>query len=843
MANETASKDEQTEYSVTLDENRGVWIVCPPENAFEGVQCNVPCPIQNCGQILPTTSCLRMHVRKTHGIEQESSTFNNGNHNADFPTEFHCPLTSCPYNISSPRHFKSMKLLKQHYNKVHAEKKYKCGKCDAAFGLSRDKERHESRCGIVYKCGTCQCPYTTREAMLTHCQRKSHDIPAEIIKAREDQLIAQKTKKAKKRQVENKIPNTSPFAGQPPPKVILVNIQPTPPSLPTKPSFKVTHHKPILCKPTPNINLIPLTTVTVTQNNVEVNQKKIKEKPNADSNGNSGESSVNTCDVQTNKIDMNTSICQTQIANTQTPAIVMETGIQTHVTIPLRKMTNQQRNAAQTQTSGDLILQAAMATANIPIHKLSVGTQMTPRTKVRRALGKGSVCSSETQTVNDQTRKRRRRKGPLIAAPLRIDSTSQTLLTRPKAYVTMTSDSTCQVENISMMNTCAQTNRMVDNICQTLSTPLQDIPHDVLQYSSTRPEITMGQNSNASVNRNQFISSNPSMSTDRQSQAVSKQHRKAVSMGTSCSVATVHLPGNVVTASESPRNLWSTASNISQGTSTDLDIGDELQNILISTYRDISVGTDADEMQSSSYSNFIKTKHLPSSNFNNFVEASTQVMDNQTSSPSTEYNITESVLCGQTSRGNNVSSITSDLGQSNRGLDVGTVTSDLQQNISDFVSLTDSQVQTLSPASDLDSLLQSTQTNTAAPDTLMDMHTQTINDFDVFDLLMNNMETQTTDDLDLDNFTFTDIQTQTMFDFQQVDDPLSIGSQYSQSSAGTQTATGIPNLNEATQTPQLDSACLTDTQTQTPLPGLFALTNTHTQTTLDDLANIFAQFE
>ncbi|XP_033755039.1 ATM interactor-like isoform X2 [Pecten maximus] len=842
---------EPTKLAMTLDESRGVWIVCPPEGAFGDVQCNVPCPIENCGQILPTTSCLRMHIRKTHGIEQKSSSTKNGGKNADFPTEYHCPMTSCPYNISSPRHFSSMKLLRQHFNKVHAEKKYKCGKCDAAFGLNRDKERHEVRCGIVYKCGTCQCPYTTREAMLTHCQRKSHDIPAEIIKAREDHLAAQKAKKLKKRQLENQLPNMNPFGGQPPPKVILVNIQPAP-GLPTKPSAlgKVTHHKPILCKPTPNINLIPLTTVTVTLDNVKVNQEKVKEKHNVDIQNISQGSIDNSGDGQSNEnSDANSS--QTQIANTQTQALVMETGMQTNVTIPHRKTMDNQRNAAQTQTTGDLILQAAMATANIPIHKLSVGTQMTPRSKVR-ALQKGSVCSIETQTVNDQAtaRKRRRRKGPILGAPLRIDSTSQTSAGRPFTFVTMTNDSTCQVESVGMMSTCVQTNRMVDNICQTLATPLQDVCHeDLLQYSSAAQQIKMGKNKNASKNRNQFISSKSvaSMITDvgtsdssrhhanqaysKRPRATGNQQRKTASTGTNCLAMTVphqHCSDMTATSEVSPRIPLNTGSIMSQGTSTDLDLGDEFQNFLISTCRDISVGTDVDEMQSSTDSDLVYTKRLPSSTFSDFVEASTQVMDtiNKTS-VSTEFNITSTnVFCGQ----------------SEKGQDVGSMTSDLQQNISDFVSLTDSQVQTLTSASDLDSLLRSTQTNTEAPETLMDMHTQTINDFDVFDLLMNNMETQTTDDLDLDNFSFTDIQTQTMFDLQPVEDPLLIVGEDTQSSA-TQTTTGTPNQSEATQTPQLGSACLTDTQTQTPLPGLFSLTNTHTQTTLDDLANIFAQFD
>ncbi|XP_060083835.1 ATM interactor-like isoform X2 [Ylistrum balloti] len=793
-----------------------------------------------------------------------SANRNNKDKNGDFPTEYHCPKTSCPYNISSPRHFASMKLLKQHFNKVHGEKKYKCGKCGAAFSLSRDKDRHEVRCGVVYKCATCQCPYTTREAMLTHCQRKSHDIPAEIIKAREE-LAAKKMKKSKKRQFENQLPGQDPFQGQPPPKVILVNIQPTPPSLQTNPGSlgtKVTHLKPILCKPTPNLNVIPLTTVTVTVDNIKVKQKKVEDKQNADNQKNLHERGDNHGKMPRNESHVSG---ENQLANTQTQALLMETGMQTNVTIPQRKTTDQQRNAAQTQTSGDLILQTAMATANIPIHKLSVGTQMTPRSKVR-ALEKGRTCSSETQTVNEQTavRKRRRRKGSLIGEPLRMDSTSQTSAAHPLALITMTSDSTCQVESVGMMSTCAQTNRMVDNICQTLAMPLQDVinPDDVFLYSSSAAhKVTMGPSNSPPKDMNTFISptSNAPVNADngmedsmrirvpqtysRRSRATGKR-RKAVADCSPSLVPNQHSGNMAVETSRSPvSNIGSRVSlnkrsNNTQGTSTDLDLGDDFQNFLISTCRDISVGTDVEDIQSSAR-DIVYTKRMPSSSFSNLVEASTQVMDsiNTSSSASSQFGITQTSVFG---------------GQTSKGQDAGSMTSDSQQTISEFVSLTDSQVQTLTSASDLDSLLLRTaQTNTNASDTLMDMHTQTINDFDMFDLLMNNMETQTTDDLDLDNFTFTDIQTQTMFDFQSVDDPLSTMVGEDTQSSATQTtsvqrsgmSTDALHQSEATQTPQLGSTCLTDTETQTTLPGLFSSTDTHTQTTLDDLANIFAQFD
>ena len=58
---------------------------------------------------------------------------------------------------------------------IHAEKKHKCNKCGRGFGMPDTCRRHESKCGKMFPC-SCGCPFTTREAMLTHASRKNHAV-------------------------------------------------------------------------------------------------------------------------------------------------------------------------------------------------------------------------------------------------------------------------------------------------------------------------------------------------------------------------------------------------------------------------------------------------------------------------------------------------------------------------------------------------------------------------------------------------------------------------------------------------------------------------------------------
>ena len=71
------------------------------------------------------------------------------------------------------------------------------------------------------------------------------------------------------------------------------------------------------------------------------------------------------------------------------------TGMQTSVSLFPRKRL---KTVTGTQTSGDYILKKAMASADIPIQRKTVGSQVTPQKSGGKLPRKRATCSSETQT-------------------------------------------------------------------------------------------------------------------------------------------------------------------------------------------------------------------------------------------------------------------------------------------------------------------------------------------------------------------------------------------------------------------------------------------------------------
>lgn len=52
-------------------------------------------------------------------------------------------------------------------------------RCTRVFVTAKERDRHELHCGTVYKCDQCDASYAAREALLTHCQRTLHRLPAQ----------------------------------------------------------------------------------------------------------------------------------------------------------------------------------------------------------------------------------------------------------------------------------------------------------------------------------------------------------------------------------------------------------------------------------------------------------------------------------------------------------------------------------------------------------------------------------------------------------------------------------------------------------------------------------------
>ncbi|KAK9542667.1 hypothetical protein VZT92_000508 [Zoarces viviparus] len=87
-----------------------------------------------------------------------------------------CPIEGCPRGPNRP--FSQFSLVKQHFMKMHAEKKHKCFKCNNGYSTEWDLKRHIEDCGKTYHC-TCGCPYASRAALLSHIYRTGHEIPTE----------------------------------------------------------------------------------------------------------------------------------------------------------------------------------------------------------------------------------------------------------------------------------------------------------------------------------------------------------------------------------------------------------------------------------------------------------------------------------------------------------------------------------------------------------------------------------------------------------------------------------------------------------------------------------------
>jgi hypothetical protein len=105
------------------------------------------CPI--CSKIFTNLGSKRFHMRKSHDID-EKTTMNEilgvrPSNNEEY-TKFFCPGIDCSTcKAGGGKHFKSAKLLLQHYQKVHSEKRQKCSGCSAKFSLERDLRYHRKK--------------------------------------------------------------------------------------------------------------------------------------------------------------------------------------------------------------------------------------------------------------------------------------------------------------------------------------------------------------------------------------------------------------------------------------------------------------------------------------------------------------------------------------------------------------------------------------------------------------------------------------------------------------------------------------------------------------------------
>ncbi|XP_072321808.1 ATM interactor [Eucyclogobius newberryi] len=140
------------------------------------VRTNILCTVEGCGKILPNSPALNMHLVKSHRVK-DGIVNPTVRKDMKGPQKLYCcPIEGCPRGPSRP--FSQFSLVKQHFMKMHAEKKHKCSKCNNGYSTEWDLKRHIEDCGKTYQC-TCGCPYASRAALLSHVYRTGHEIPTE----------------------------------------------------------------------------------------------------------------------------------------------------------------------------------------------------------------------------------------------------------------------------------------------------------------------------------------------------------------------------------------------------------------------------------------------------------------------------------------------------------------------------------------------------------------------------------------------------------------------------------------------------------------------------------------
>ncbi|KAJ8398532.1 hypothetical protein AAFF_G00420600 [Aldrovandia affinis] len=140
------------------------------------VRTNILCTVEGCGKILPNTPALNMHLVKSHRVKDGLVNPTVRKDMKGSQKLYCCPVEGCPRGPNRP--FSQFSLVKQHFMKMHAEKKHKCAKCSNCYSTEWDLRRHAEDCGKTFQC-TCGCPYASRAALLSHIYRTGHEVPTE----------------------------------------------------------------------------------------------------------------------------------------------------------------------------------------------------------------------------------------------------------------------------------------------------------------------------------------------------------------------------------------------------------------------------------------------------------------------------------------------------------------------------------------------------------------------------------------------------------------------------------------------------------------------------------------
>lgn len=308
------------------------------------------CPVKDCGKVLPQPPALRLHMVKVHKII-ENCKDDQLLHRRKTPSGsgetvcYKCPVAECIYN--GPRHFTLWKCLKQHYMKVHAEKKFCCETCDVKFGLRADLKRHMT--------------LSHGNKGKEQANKKQSGVGKQVC---DRDALAQSHNRTD--------PGMTPSPWSPPTRAATLCVQVKPPN----------HEQmvPLLSKP----NIVVMA-VTGREGHGQQNRliyiadtllprptlPRLAPKPGL----------IDTADIA-RQTDVNT---QTLVTFSEREADrdwwpAMPHSRRYHSSTQTLAV-KRKHNVAQTQTTGDFILRRAMRSANIPIRKASTGCQMSPVTE------------------------------------------------------------------------------------------------------------------------------------------------------------------------------------------------------------------------------------------------------------------------------------------------------------------------------------------------------------------------------------------------------------------------------------------------------------------------------
>jgi len=150
--------------------------VYPTVDELSSVTNIVYCTETGCNSVFKSESNLNLHLAKSHKNEEMANLLSKQTNPVN--RQYYCPDDSCIYNQS--KYFKSLKLLKQHYLKVHSEKYILCEKCRKGFATESHKNLHRDYCGINFNCCDCEASYNCYDTLTTHARRKKHKILPKI---------------------------------------------------------------------------------------------------------------------------------------------------------------------------------------------------------------------------------------------------------------------------------------------------------------------------------------------------------------------------------------------------------------------------------------------------------------------------------------------------------------------------------------------------------------------------------------------------------------------------------------------------------------------------------------